>query len=71
MTPVNRSFSDLYPGPGERKCWFRLAFIITVINDSLLFNLFQPSAVFHIETIIWFALQIMPGFYMECYTGLK
>ena len=32
---------------------------------------FQPSVVFHIETVIWFALQIMPGFYMESYTGLK
>ena len=39
--------------------------------DLLLFNPFQPSAVFHIETVIWFALQIMPGCYMECYTGLK
>ena len=37
----------------------------------LLFNPFQPSVVFHIETVIWFTLQIMPGFYMECYTGLK
>ena len=27
--------------------------------------------VFQIETAIWFALQILPGFYMECYTGLK
>ena len=39
--------------------------------DLLLFNPFQPSVVFHIETVIWFTLQIMPGFYMECYTGLK
>ena len=39
--------------------------------DLLLFNPFQPSIVFHIETVIWFTLQIMPGFYMECYTGLK
>ena len=39
--------------------------------DLLLFNPFQPSAVFHIEIVIWFTLQIMPGFYMECYTGLK
>ena len=30
---------------------------------------FQPSVVFHIETVIWFALQIMPGLYMESYTG--
>ena len=29
------------------------------------------SAVFYIETVIWFALKIMPGFYAECYTGLK
>ena len=29
------------------------------------------SVLFHIETVIWFALQIMPGFYMEWYTGLK
>ena len=26
---------------------------------------------FHIEIVIWFALQIMPGFYVESYTGLK
>ena len=32
---------------------------------------FQLSVVFHTETVIWFALQIMPGFYMESYTGLK
>ena len=32
---------------------------------------FQPIAVFHIETVVWFASQIMSGFYMECYTGLK
>ena len=23
------------------------------------------------ETVIWFAPQVMPGFYMECYAGLK
>ena len=28
----------------------------------LLFNPFQPSVVFHIETVIWFTLQIMPSF---------
>ena len=39
--------------------------------DLLLFNPFQPSVVFYIETVIWFTLRIMPGFYMECYTGLK
>ena len=39
--------------------------------DLLLFNPFQPSLVFHIELVIWFTLQTMPGFYMECYTGLK
>ena len=33
--------------------------------------LFQPSVVFHTETAVWFAQQIMSGFYMECYTGLK
>ena len=44
---------------------------MTVINDSLLFNAFQPSVVFHMKTAIWFALQTMPGFYIECYTGLK
>ena len=32
---------------------------------------FQLSAVFHIETVICFALQMMPGFYMENYTGRK
>ena len=32
---------------------------------------FQPSVVFHIETVICFALHIIPGFYMEYYTGLK
>ena len=32
---------------------------------------FQPSVVFHIEKVIWFALQIMPSFHMKCYTGLK
>ena len=32
---------------------------------------FQPSDVFHIETVISFALEIMPGFYIECYTGLE
>ena len=37
----------------------------------LLFNPFQPSVIFHIETFIWFTLQIMPGFCMECYTRLK
>ena len=37
----------------------------------LLFNPFQPSVVFHIETVIRFALQTMPDFYMESYTGLK
>ena len=58
-------------GPWKGPIWIGLAFIITFINDSLLFNLFQPSVVFHIETAIWFALQIMPGFYLECYTGLK
>ena len=26
---------------------------------------------FHVETFIWFALQVMTGFYMECYTGVK
>ena len=36
-----------------------------------LFNPFQPIVIFNIKTVIWFALQIMPGFYMECYTGLK
>ena len=34
----------------------------------LLWNPFQPSVVFHIETV---KLQIMPGFYVEYYTGLK
>ena len=33
-----------------------------------LWNPFQPSVVCHIET---FKPQIIPGFYMECYTGLK
>ena len=32
---------------------------------------FQPSVAFHIETVIWFALQIIPRFYMECLTWLK
>ena len=32
---------------------------------------FSLSVVFHSETNIWSALQIMRGFYMECYTGLK
>ena len=32
---------------------------------------FQPNVVFHIETVIWFALQIAPGFYMENDTRLK
>ena len=32
---------------------------------------FQPTVIFHIEIVIWFALQIMPGFYMESCTGLK
>ena len=27
--------------------------------DLLLFNPFQPSVVFHKETVIWFTLQIM------------
>ena len=38
--------------------------------DLLLFNPFQPSVVFHIETFICIKLQIMPGFYMEWCTGL-
>ena len=45
--------------------------VFTVIMDLLLFNPFQPSVVFHIEKVIWFTLQIMPGFHIECYTGLK
>ena len=44
---------------------------LTVIIDLLVFNSFQPSIVFHIETVIWFALEIMPGLYIEYYTGLK
>ena len=32
---------------------------------------FQPNIIFHIETVIWFVLHIMPGFYMEYYPGLK
>ena len=32
---------------------------------------FQSSVVFHIETDIWFVPEIVHGFYMECYTGLK
>ena len=32
---------------------------------------FQSSVVFHTEEFIWFALQSMPGFYLEYYTGLK
>ena len=32
---------------------------------------FSLSVVFHSETNIWSELQIMRGFYMECYTGLK
>ena len=36
-----------------------------------IFNRFQHSVVFHIEVAIWFALQIMLGFYVECYSGLK
>lgn len=32
------------------------------------FNPFQPSVIFHIETL---TLQIKFDFYMECYTGLK
>lgn len=35
------------------------------------FNPFQPSVIFHIETVIWVALQIIADFYMEFYTGLK
>ena len=45
--------------------------MITVIIDLLVFNPFQPSVVFHIETVNCFALQIIPAFYMECLTGLK
>ena len=41
-----------------------LVFIVTVMLDL-------AFVVFHIETVIWFTLQIMPGFYMECCTGLK
>ena len=37
----------------------------------MLIVVFQPSAVFQMEIVIWFALQIMPGFCMDCYTGLK
>ena len=48
-----------------------LAFEVAVINDSRLFHSFQPSVVFHIETLIWFTLQIMPNAYMEFYTSLK
>ena len=48
-----------------------LTFIITAVNDSLLFNPFQSSVVFHTEIVIWFALQIRPGSYMERYTELR
>ena len=45
-----------------------LAFKITIINKSLLFNPFQPGVIFHIETV---KVQIKPDFYIECYTGPK
>ena len=32
---------------------------------------FQPKVVFHLETVIWFAPQIMRALCMECYTELK
>ena len=35
------------------------------------FYLTHFSVVFHVETVTWFALQIMPGFYMRRYTMLK
>ena len=35
------------------------------------FYLTHFSVVFHIEKVTWFALQIMPGFYMGRYTLLK
>ena len=45
--------------------------MITVINDLLLFNPFQPCVVFPIETVVRFPMQIMSDFFMEWYTGLK
>ena len=32
---------------------------------------FQLSVIFQIQTVAWFALQILPGFFMEYCTGLK
>ena len=57
--------------PWKDLIWIGLTFIITVTNDSPLFNPFQSSVVFHTETVIQFTLQIMPDFYMQCYTGLE
>ena len=50
---------------------FLIFFSWMVMMDLLLFNPFQSSVVFHIKAVIWFALHIMPGFYMECYTGQR
>ena len=46
-----------------------IKFYSTVTNNSLLFNPFQRNVVFHIEIVIWFALQIMPGFLWNATLG--
>ena len=44
-------------------------FYSTAINNSLLFDPFQRNVMFHIEIVIWFALQIMPGFLWNATLG--
>ena len=53
--------------------WAMIEHILTIIFEKkrCWIAAFFPSVVFHTETAIWFALQSMPGFYMECYTGMK
>ena len=78
LISLTSTWASLYPlstlsywEPWKGPIWIGLTVIVTVINDLLLFNRFQHSVVFHIEVAIWFALQIMLGFYVECYIGLK
>ena len=45
--------------------------ILTGETKRCCINVFQTSVAFDIETVIWFSLQTMPCFYMECYTWFK
>ena len=62
------SFKKPWNGP----IWAGLTLIITVINDLPPFNPFQHIIALNcIELSHFIALQIMPGPFLELYTGLK